>query len=56
LRSNSGLSFLLAVKSQLTSIKKDAEAVKTKYNEVSEKLMEKSRQYQKLQVNAHSIP
>lgn len=40
-----------AVKSQISSLKKDLEAVKTKYNEVSEKLMEKSRQYQKLQVN-----
>jgi hypothetical protein len=40
----------LAAKAQVNSFKKDQEAVKTKYNEVSEKLMEKTRQYQKLQV------
>ncbi len=40
----------LAAKTQLSSLKKDLESVKTKYNEVSEKLMEKTRQYQKLQV------
>lgn len=39
-----------AVKSHVSSLKKDLEAVKSKYNEVSEKLMEKTRQYQKLQV------
>ena len=44
------LFFVVAVKSQANVLKKDLEAVKTKYNEVSEKLMEKTRQYQKLQV------
>ena len=40
----------VAVKSQQSLLKKDVEVMKTKYNEVSEKLMEKTRQYQKLQV------
>ena len=35
----------------MSSLKKDLEAIKSKYNETSEKLMEKTRQYQKLQVN-----
>lgn len=39
------------MRSQASSLKKDLEALKTKYNEVSEKLMEKNRQYQKLQVS-----
>lgn len=32
------------------ALKKDLEATRSKFNETSEKLMEKSRQYQKLQV------
>lgn len=44
-----------AAKVQVNSLKKDLEAIKTKYNEVSEKMMEKTRQYQKLQVlHVHS--
>ena len=38
------------LKNQVASLKKDLEAIKTRYNETSEKLMEKTRQYQKLQV------
>ena len=32
------------------ALKRDLESTRTKFNEVSEKLMEKTRQYQKLQV------
>ena len=32
------------------ALKKDLELTRSKFNETSEKLMEKSRQYQKLQV------
>lgn len=39
-----------ALKSQVGSLRKDLETVKTKYNKVSEKLTDKTRQYQKLQV------
>ena len=39
------------LKNQVVSFKRDLEAIKTKYNETSEKLMEKTRQYQKLQVS-----
>ena len=38
------------LKNQVVSMKRDLEAIKTRYNETSEKLMEKTRQYQKLQV------
>ena len=38
-----------ALKTQVTSIRKELESVKSKYSEASEKLLEKSRQYQKLQ-------
>lgn len=36
------------------ALKKDLELMRSKFNETSEKLMEKSRQYQKLQVS--SVP
>ena len=39
------------LRNQVVSLKKDLEAIKTRYNETSEKLMEKTRQYQKLQVS-----
>ena len=39
-----------ALKNQVVSLKRDLDAIKTRYNETSEKLMEKTRQYQKLQV------
>ena len=39
------------LKSQVIGLKKDLETIKTKCNEASEKLMEKTRQYQKLQVS-----
>ena len=39
------------LKNQVVSFKRDLESIKTKYNETSEKLMEKTRQYQKLQVS-----
>lgn len=35
--------------SMVLALKKDLETLKTKYNDVSEKLLEKNRQYQKLQ-------
>ena len=38
-----------------TALKKDLEATRSKFNETSEKLMEKSRQYQKLQVCSQSL-
>ena len=41
---------VIALKNQVVSMKRDLEAIKTRYNETSEKLMEKTRQYQKLQV------
>ena len=49
----SGLIYLkiVAVKSQLSALKKDLESIKTKHKEASEKLREKTRQYQKLQVS-----
>ena len=40
-----------ALRNQVVSLKRDLENIKTRYNETSEKLMEKSRQYQKLQVS-----
>ncbi|XP_069083080.1 E3 ubiquitin-protein ligase CCNB1IP1 [Pleurodeles waltl] len=40
---------LTAVKGEVTSMKKVLEEYKKKYSEVSEKLMERNRQYQKLQ-------
>ncbi|XP_051778294.1 E3 ubiquitin-protein ligase CCNB1IP1 isoform X2 [Erpetoichthys calabaricus] len=40
---------LASVKGELSSIKKVLEEYKRKYSEVSEKLMERNRQYQKLQ-------
>ncbi|XP_064616518.1 E3 ubiquitin-protein ligase CCNB1IP1-like isoform X2 [Liolophura sinensis] len=40
---------LNTLKTQLLGVKKDLDSTKKKYNEVSEKLMERSRQYQKLQ-------
>lgn len=43
-----------AFKNQVVSLKRDLETIKTRYNETSEKLMEKTRQYQKLQVRAIS--
>jgi predicted nucleic acid-binding Zn-ribbon protein len=39
-----------ALKNQVVSLKRDLDTIKTRYNETSEKLMEKTRQYQKLQV------
>ena len=38
------------------ALKKDLDSTRTKFNEVSEKLMEKTRQYQKLQVPSLSLP
>ena len=44
-----------ALRNQVISLKRDLENIKTRYNETSEKLMEKSRQYQKLQVGRFNI-
>ena len=38
------------------ALKKDLELMRSKFNETSEKLMEKSRQYQKLQVGYSPWP
>lgn len=43
---------VMALKNQVVSMKRDLETIKTRYNETSEKLMEKTRQYQKLQVRS----
>ena len=37
------------------ALKRDLESSRTKFNEASEKLVEKTRQYQKLQVHLLSI-
>ena len=37
------------------ALKRDLESTRTKFNEASEKLVEKTRQYQKLQVHPLSI-
>ncbi|XP_062516100.1 E3 ubiquitin-protein ligase CCNB1IP1-like isoform X2 [Corticium candelabrum] len=46
---------MAALKQQITNVKKDLDSNKLRYNEVSDKLMERNRQYQRLQAMYDSL-